>query len=93
MDPFLPDGRSARFRSGGPGHGDVFDKAVVTETREYFEYLVAQVSAGIQSGRPLADLMETITLERYKGWANYERLRRMNVEAAYLNFDQKSTCA
>ena len=33
----------------------------------------------------MADLIETVTLERYKGWANYERLRRMNVEAAYLN--------
>src|SRR5262245_50483524 len=73
------------FNRVAPGHGDVFDKAVVTETREYFEYLVAQVSAGIRSGRPLAELKETITLDRYKGWANYERLRRMNVEAAYLN--------
>ena len=63
----------------------VFDKPVVTETREYFEYLVAEVSAGIRSGKPLAELKETITLDRYKGWANYERLRRMNVEAAYLN--------
>jgi hypothetical protein len=50
-----------------PGHGDVFDKAVVIETREYFEYLVAQVSAGIRSGRPLADLMETITLDTRAG--------------------------
>ena len=75
------------FDRVAPGHGDVFDKAVVTETREYFEYLVAQVSAGIRAGRPLADLVETITLDRYKGWANYERLRRMNVEAAYLNSD------
>ena len=73
------------FDRVAPGHGNVFDKAVVTETREYFEYLVAQVSAGIRSGKPLADLLETITLDRYKDWANYDRLRRMNVEAAYLN--------
>jgi glyoxylase-like metal-dependent hydrolase (beta-lactamase superfamily II) len=73
------------FDRVAPGHGSVFDKGVVTETREFFEYLVAQVSAGIRSGRPLADLKETVTLERYKAWANYERLRRMNVEAAYAN--------
>jgi glyoxylase-like metal-dependent hydrolase (beta-lactamase superfamily II) len=73
------------FDRVAPGHGNVFDKAVVTETREYFEYLVAQVSAGIRAGRPLAELVESVTLDRYKGWANYERLRRMNVEAAYLN--------
>ena len=73
------------FDRVAPGHGDVFDKRVVTETREYFEYLVSEVSAGIQSGRPLEELLKTITLDRYKGWANYERLRRMNVEAAYFN--------
>jgi hypothetical protein len=33
---------------------------------------------------------ETITLDRYKGWANYERLRRMNVEAAYVNLTSRS---
>ena len=44
-----------------------------------------EVSAGIRSGRPLEELVKTITLDRYKGWANYERLRRMNVEAAYFN--------
>ena len=73
------------FDRVAPGHGAVFDKAVVTETREYFEYLVDEVSAGIRTGRPLEDLVKSVTLERYKGWANYERLRRMNVEAAYFN--------
>ena len=73
------------FDRVAPGHGDVFDKAVVTETREYFEYLVAQVSAGSGPGGRLRSWSRRITLERYKGWANYERLRRMNVEAAYLN--------
>jgi glyoxylase-like metal-dependent hydrolase (beta-lactamase superfamily II) len=68
-----------------PGHGVTFEKAVVTETREFFEYLVAEVTAGMQSGRPLEELKETILLERYSDWANYERLRRRNVEAAYLN--------
>ena len=87
----VPTAPWKRWTSTGwrPGHGDVFDKAVVTETREYFEYLVAQVSAGIRPGRPLADLVESVTLDRYKGWANYERLRRMNVEAAYLNLTSR----
>ena len=67
----------------------MFDKAEVAETREYFEYLVAQVSAGIRAGRRSMNSSETITLDRYKGWANYERLRRMNVEAAYLNLTSR----
>lgn len=76
---------SLDFDIVAPGHGAVFDKAAVTETREYFEYLVAEVSAGMRAGRPLDELKETVLLERYSDWAQYERLRRMNVEAAYLN--------
>jgi hypothetical protein len=37
------------------------------------------------SGRPLAELRETIELEQYRDWANYERLLPQNVEAAYRN--------
>jgi hypothetical protein len=43
------------------------------------------VSAGIAAGKPLAELKETVLLEDYRDWANYERLRRNNVEAAYEN--------
>lgn len=68
-----------------PGHGNVFDKSGVTDTRIYFEDLVAAVSAGMAAGLPLATLKETVTLEQYSGWANYERLLADNVEAAYHN--------
>ena len=68
-----------------PGHGILFKKSDVTDTRHYFEDLVAAVSAGMAAGTPLEELKETVLLEEYKDWANYERLRRNNVEAAYHN--------
>jgi hypothetical protein len=37
------------------------------------------------AGKSLEDLKRTVTLDRYKDWANYERLRAYNVEAAYFN--------
>ena len=37
------------------------------------------------AGKSLEDLKTSVRLERYKDWANYERLRAYNVEAAYLN--------
>jgi glyoxylase-like metal-dependent hydrolase (beta-lactamase superfamily II) len=68
------------------GHaGTLFTKADVTATREYFEDLVAEVSAGIAAGRSLEELKESVRLEKYSGWQNYERLRAYNVEAAYRN--------
>ena len=68
------------------GHGAVlFTKADVTEGREYFEYLRDQVSAGMRAGKSLDELRRTLMLERYKDWAYYDRLRVMNIEAAYNN--------
>ena len=68
------------------GHGANFvDKALVRETREFFETLRADVAAGMAAGQSLEQLKENVKLERYKDWANYERLRADNVEAAYRN--------
>lgn len=68
-----------------PGHGNVFDKAGVTATRQYFQDLKTAVEAGMAAGRSLEELKRTVMLEAYSDWANYERLRERNVEAAYNN--------
>jgi len=68
------------------GHGSaLFTKADVIATREYFEDLIAEVSAGIAAGKSLDELKQTVQLEKYRDWVNYERLRSYNVEAAYDN--------
>jgi glyoxylase-like metal-dependent hydrolase (beta-lactamase superfamily II) len=68
------------------GHGAPLSaKELVRETREYFEYLRDEVSAGMAAGHSLAEIKERVQLERYRDWANYERLRSYNVEAAYRN--------
>ncbi len=68
------------------GHGAVmFKKQDVTEGREYFEYLRDQVSGAMSKGMSLDEMRRTLMLEPYKGWAFYERLRVMNIEAAYNN--------
>lgn len=67
------------------GHGALFEKADVTTTREYFEDLVAAVSDAIAAGISLEDMKQTIKLERYRDWRNYERLLPDNIEAAYRN--------
>jgi glyoxylase-like metal-dependent hydrolase (beta-lactamase superfamily II) len=73
------------FEVVAPGHGQVFDKRGVTATRIYFEDLVAAVSSAMAEGLSLAEMQETIELEQYEDWAFYDRLRRDNIEAAYLN--------
>jgi hypothetical protein len=68
------------------GHGSALsDKAVVRDTRQFFEDLRAEAAAGMAAGQTLEQLKESVRLERYRGWANYDRLRAYNVEAAYRN--------
>jgi glyoxylase-like metal-dependent hydrolase (beta-lactamase superfamily II) len=68
------------------GHGsELVDKALIRETREFFEDLRDEVAAGMAAGKSLEELKESVRLEKYSGWANYERLRADNVEAAYRN--------
>jgi len=68
------------------GHGDVlFKKSDIAEARQFFEDLMAAVSAGIAQGRSLDELKKTITLDKYKDWAYYQRLLAANIEAAYNN--------
>jgi len=57
----------------------------VTDTREYFADLVTAVSAGMAAGQSLEQLQQSVKLEKYRDWKNYERLRTYNVEAAYRN--------
>ena len=69
-----------------PGHGSaLLDKALVRETREYFEELRDEVAAGMAAGQTLEQLEASVKLDRYRTWANYQRLRAYNVEAAYHN--------
>jgi glyoxylase-like metal-dependent hydrolase (beta-lactamase superfamily II) len=68
-----------------PGHGALFKKADVTEARQFFEDLRAEVSAGMSAGKSLDELRKTITLAKYKEWAYFDRLRDANIAAAYTN--------
>ncbi len=68
------------------GHGSVtFTRADLIEGRQYFEDLRNAVAKGMADGKSLAELKETILLEKYRTWAYYDMLRKDNIEAAYLN--------
>ena len=68
------------------GHGwKTFTKQDITDGRQYFEYLIKEVSTAMSKGMGLDEIRQTVKLEKYKDWVNYERLRDYNVEAAYYN--------
>lgn len=68
------------------GHGwKTFTKQDIADGRQYFEYLRSEVSSAMQKGMGLEEIKKNVTLGKYRNWANYERLREWNVEAAYYN--------
>jgi glyoxylase-like metal-dependent hydrolase (beta-lactamase superfamily II) len=73
------------FDTFAGGHGDFFTKADIAAPIQFLEDLQAAVSQAIAEGKTLEQMKTEITLEQYKDWEYYERLREMNIEAAYQN--------
>ena len=66
-----------------PGHGEMGTKADVDDYEGYLEDLVAAVSEGIAAGQSLEELQQSIMLEDYQEWAQYEAWRAENIQGAY----------
>lgn len=66
-----------------PGHGPIGTKADVDASTRYLEELLAAVGEGMAAGKTLEELKESVLMEEYSGWAQYDAWRAENVEAAY----------
>ena len=62
-----------------PGHGRVGTKAELTEAREYFDDLRAQVLSGLQQGKSVDQLVSELTFEDQRHWRKYDAWRAGNV--------------
>ncbi|HEX4999640.1 MAG TPA: MBL fold metallo-hydrolase [Terriglobia bacterium] len=67
------------------GHAALGTKADVTAYRQFFEDLVRDVSTGMAQGKSLAELQQTLTMDKYKSWAGYAQRRAPTIESAYNN--------
>ncbi len=61
------------------GHGPIGVKADATSGRVYMEELRAQTLSGLKSGKSVEDLVSSVTMDKYKGWASYDQWRELNV--------------
>ena len=66
-----------------PGHGQLGTKADASDHRAYLEDLYTAVLEGVRKGLSLEEMQDTITLDQYEDWIQYEDWRRMNVEGMY----------
>jgi len=67
------------------GHGAPGTKADVVANRQFFEELVAAVSAGMSQGKTLTELQQSLLFEKYKDWNGYAVRRAPTIDSAYRN--------
>ena len=66
-----------------PGHGPLGGKRDVADHRRYFEDLHAAVVAAARAGQSLEEMKQSITLDAYKDWGQYDAWRELNIEGMY----------
>ena len=66
-----------------PGHGPVGNRADVDDSTRYLEVLLAEVTAGVEAGLSLEELQETVLMEDFVDYIQYDVWREMNVQGAY----------
>ena len=89
-DAYFPDwiealGRveALDFEILAPGHGPLGGKQDVADHRRYFEDLHAAVVAAARAGQSLEEMKQSITLDAYKDWGQYDDWRELNIEGMY----------
>jgi glyoxylase-like metal-dependent hydrolase (beta-lactamase superfamily II) len=66
-----------------PGHGPLGTKQDASDHRGYLEDLYAGVLAAARAGRSVDEMKQTITLDKYRDWGQYEAWRPLNIEGMY----------
>jgi glyoxylase-like metal-dependent hydrolase (beta-lactamase superfamily II) len=89
-DAYIPDWMDAIARVEtldfdilAPGHGPLGTKADATAFRKYMNALHEQVLKADRAGKSLAEMQESIRLEAYADWGNYDKHRKLNIEGMY----------
>ena len=62
------------------GHGAVGVKSDIDDALAYLRELRATVLAGLKDGKTEAQLIDSVTMDKYKSWANYDTWRALNVQ-------------
>jgi len=77
---------SLDFEIFAPGHGNIGKKADATDARIYMQKMRWLVAEGLKAGKSIDELVNSVTMDEYRGWSQYKAWRALNVQgmAAYL---------
>ena len=65
------------------GHGPMGDKQDALDHAQYLRELHAAVKQGKSTGKTMEELQESITMEKYKNWGQYEQWLKLNIQGMY----------
>lgn len=71
------------FEILAPGHGSLGTKKDITEHRQYLEDLRDAVLDAARAGQTLEQMKQSIKLEKYSDWGQYEAWLPLNIEGMY----------
>jgi glyoxylase-like metal-dependent hydrolase (beta-lactamase superfamily II) len=71
------------FEHALTGHALAGTKKDAGDSLRYLEDLSKGVAAGVGSGRSLADIQKTLTLDAYKGFERWDTVREAHIAAVY----------
>lgn len=66
-----------------PGHGPIGSKVDVRAFRGYMEDLYTAVLEQASAGKSLEEMQQTIRLDKYKEWFQYEKFLPLNIEGMH----------
>lgn len=66
-----------------PGHGELGDKRDALDHGRYLRELHDRVQAGIDAGRTVDELKQSITMADYEDWSQYGEWLPLNIEGMY----------
>jgi len=70
------------------GHGDMGAKTDADDYSSYLTSLLAAVSEGIAEGKSVEELQQSIMLEDYKDWGQYDAWRAENILGTYTSLTE-----
>jgi glyoxylase-like metal-dependent hydrolase (beta-lactamase superfamily II) len=71
------------FEHALTGHALAGTKKDAMESLRYLEDISRGVAAGVGSGRSLAEIQKTLTLDAYKGFERWDTIREAHIAAVY----------
>ena len=72
--------QALKFETLVCGHGAVGKKADIDDALAYLEELRSTVLSGLKAGMSVEQLSNSIKLDKYQSWANYDSWRALNIQ-------------